>query len=75
MVGWHLQFDGQEFEQALGVGDGQGSLACCSQWGPKGSDLIEQLNFIKKMEPSHFAKSNYPVTEDKHCLIQLMGGV
>ena len=35
MVGWHNQLDGQEFEQALGVGDGQGSLACYSPWGLK----------------------------------------
>ena len=33
MVGWHHQLDGHEFEQALRVGDGQGSLACCSPWG------------------------------------------
>jgi len=33
MVGWHHRLDGHEFEQALGVGDGQGSLACCSPWG------------------------------------------
>ena len=33
LVGWHHQLDGHEFEQALGVGDGQGSLACCSPWG------------------------------------------
>ena len=32
MVGWHHRFDGHEFEQALGVGDGQGSLVCCSPW-------------------------------------------
>ena len=44
MVGWHHQLDGQEFEQALGVGDGQGSLACCSLWGHKQSDKTEQLN-------------------------------
>ena len=31
MVGWHHQLDGYEFEQALGAGDGQGSLACCSR--------------------------------------------
>ena len=31
MVGWHHQFDGPEFEQALGASDGQGSLVCCSQ--------------------------------------------
>ena len=33
MVGWHYQLTGCEFEQALGVGDGQGGLACCSSWG------------------------------------------
>ena len=36
MVGWHHQLDGHEFEQALGVGDGQGSLKCCSPWGRRG---------------------------------------
>ena len=35
MVGWHHRLNGHEFEQALGVGDGQGSLACCSTWGYK----------------------------------------
>ena len=35
MVGWHHHLNGHEFEQALGVGDGQGSLACCSPWGRK----------------------------------------
>ena len=44
MVGWHHQLDGHEFEQALGVGDGQGSLACCSPWGHKRVDTTEQLN-------------------------------
>ena len=39
MVGWYHQLDGHEFEQALGVGDGQGSLACCSPWGHKESDM------------------------------------
>ena len=43
MVGWHHQLNGHEFEQALGVGDGQGSLACCSPWGRKESDMTEQL--------------------------------
>ena len=43
-VGWHHQFDGQEFEQAPGIGDGQGSLVCCSPWGHKESDTTEQLN-------------------------------
>ena len=35
MFGWHHQLDGHEFEQALGVNDGQGRLACCSPWGCK----------------------------------------
>ena len=44
MVGWHHQLNGHEFEQALGVGDGQRSLACCSLWGCKESDMTERLN-------------------------------
>ena len=44
MVGWHHQLDGHEFEQALGVGDGQGGLACCSPLGHKELDMAEQLN-------------------------------
>ena len=44
MVGWHHRLYGHEFEQALGVGDGQGSLACRSAWGHKESDMTEQLN-------------------------------
>ena len=44
MVGWHHQLDGDELKQDPGVGDGQGSLACCSPWGHKESDTTEQLN-------------------------------
>ena len=44
MVGWHHRLDEHEFEQALGVGDGEGSLACCSPWGCKESDTTEQLS-------------------------------
>ena len=44
MVGWYHQVDGHEFEQALGVGDRQGSLACCNPWGLKESDTTERLN-------------------------------
>ena len=44
MAGWHHQLNGDEFEQALGVGDGQGSLACCSPWCRKESNTTEQLN-------------------------------
>ena len=42
MVGWHHQLNGHEFEEALGDGKGQGSLACCNPWGCKVSDTTEQ---------------------------------
>ena len=45
MLRWQHQLDGHESEQALGVGDGQGSLACCSPWGRQESDMIERLNW------------------------------
>ena len=44
MVGWYHQLDGHEFEQALGVGDGQGSLACCSPWDCKELDTAMLLD-------------------------------
>ena len=44
MVGWHQRLDGCEFEQPLGLGDGQGSLACCSPWDYKDLDMTEHLN-------------------------------
>ena len=44
MPGWHHRLDGCEFEWTLGVGDGQGGLACCDSWGRKESDTTEQLN-------------------------------
>ena len=44
MAGWHHRLDGHEFEYALGVADGQRSLACCSPWDCKESDMTEQLN-------------------------------
>ena len=44
MVGWHHHLNGHEFEQAPGVGDGQGGLVCCSPRGRKESDTTEQLN-------------------------------
>ena len=65
MVGWHHQLDGHELEQALGVGDGQGSLACCSPWGCKELDMTERLN--NKFSPKipfhpgcHIALSRVP---------------
>ena len=45
MVGWHYRLNGHEFEQAPGVGDGQGGLVCCSPWGCKESDMTKRLNW------------------------------
>ena len=50
MVEWHHQLDGREFEQAPGVDDGQGDLACCSPWGHKESDMTEWLNRNNSMQ-------------------------
>ena len=44
MAGWHHGLDGRDSECTRGVGDGQGSLACCDSWGRKESDLTERLN-------------------------------
>ena len=44
MTGWHHQLNGHEFEQTLGDGEGQRSLACCSPWDHKEMDKTEQLN-------------------------------
>ena len=45
MIGWHHWLNGHESEEALGAGDGQGSLVCCSSWGGKESDTTERLNW------------------------------
>ena len=45
VAGWHHQLDGRESEWTLGVGDGQGGLACCNLWGRNKSDMTEQLNW------------------------------
>ena len=81
--GWHHWFNGHEFEQVPEVGDGQGSLVCCSPWGHKKSDTTEQLNrnwmwkfkFIKTSsvmrnqwaEPAHRMPGSSNVSHTIHC--------
>ena len=55
---WHHWLNGQEFEQALGVGDGQGSLACCSPWSHKESDTTEWLNWFLDLLASFLLNTN-----------------
>ena len=49
MAGWHHWLDGRESQWTLGVGDGQGGLACCNSWGRKESDTTERLNGTELM--------------------------
>ena len=51
MVGWHNRLDGHGFGWTLGVGDGQGGLACCGSWGRKELDTTERLNWIELKSP------------------------
>ena len=47
MAGWHHRLNGHKFEWTLGIGDGQGGLACCNSWGHKEPDKTEQLNWTE----------------------------
>ena len=53
MVGWHHWLNGHEFEQTPGHSEKQGSLACCSPWGRKESDMTEQLNNNRISDAEH----------------------
>ena len=60
MVRWHHQLDGHEFEQALGVGDGQGNLMCWNPWGSKELDMTERLNWTD-FSPDNISTKEYTV--------------
>ena len=55
-AGWHHRLNGHEFEWTLGVGDGQGGLACSSPWGHKESDTTEWLNWTELNQTPTFSK-------------------
>ena len=58
MVGWHHWLNGHGFGWTLGVGDGQGGLACCSSWGRKESDTTEWLNWTGSNLNVHWQRSS-----------------
>ena len=60
MVGWHHRLSGHEFEQALGDGEGQGSLVCCSPWGRKESDTTKQLNSNDEPQSQRMPRGGQP---------------
>ena len=69
MVGWHHQLSGQQFEQTLGDGKGQGSLVCSSPWGHKESDTTKRLNNNEAQPyllPSYKLDHLLPEREAKH---------
>ena len=75
MVGWHHRLKGHEFEWAPGVGEGQGSLVCCSPWGCKESDMTEQLNNsnVTGIPVTHF-RGHQPLQERVGCRERMKAG-
>ena len=65
MAGWHHWLDGSEFEWTLGVGDGQGGLACCNSWDRKELDMTEWLNWIETVahQPTSPLSMGFPRQE------------
>ena len=61
MVGWHHQLNGHGFGWTLGVGDGQGGLACCGSWGHKELDTTEQLNWTEHLRYTILANFKYTI--------------
>ena len=68
MVEWHHQLNGHEFEQALGVGDEQGCLACCSPQGGQELDMTERLNWTELSKDITLASLLLSPTSSKSCL-------
>ena len=66
MVGWHYRLNGHDFEQAPGVADGQGSLACCGSWGHKELDATERLNWIDQDKVQWRDFAGGPVAKPPH---------
>ena len=67
MVGWHHWLNGHVFGWTLGVGDGQGGLACCGSWGRKESDTTERLNWTELRIPQkRFLPIPFPCTHHSH---------
>ena len=68
MVGWHQQLNGHEFEQAPRNSEGQGSLACCSPWGCKESDMTQrterQLQIVIVGFPGGSVVNNPPAMQE-----------
>ena len=69
MVGWYHWLDGHEFEQALGVGDGQGGLACCSPWGHKESTWLSDWTELRGLSFLRSHVATIPPTPLRTCTL------
>ena len=81
MVGWHHQLSGHYFEQALGVGDGQGGLVCRSPWGRREADTTERLNRTEPLPyllclngELYYSKSTLDFARDTKFLLWFLKG-
>ena len=75
MVGWHHQCIGHKFEQALGVGDGQGTLACCCPWGHKEWNTTEWLNWwFSSLISRYLSKGNRNTMLERYTCSMLTAG-
>ena len=75
MAGWYHPLDGREFEWTLGVGDGQGGLACCNSWGHKVSDTTERLNWIERGDSNPVQRSCLDSPMDSRAWRAIVHGV
>ena len=73
MAGWHHRLGGYEFEQTLGIGDGQRGLTCCNSWVHKESDTTEPLNWTEGLPSSSTVKCLPVVQKMKEILVQSLG--
>ena len=73
IVGWHNQLNGHKFEQALGVSDGQRSLACCSPGGRKELDTTERLNKNSKQSSEAWVREKIHSGDQQRSLILRSG--
>ena len=74
MAGWHHQFDGHKFEQALGVADGQGNLACCNQWECRvGHDWATEMNWTELKISNQLPRNTYSFCFGLHKLFSGKG--
>ena len=75
MVGWHHRLNGHEFGWTLGIGDGQGGLACCSSWGRKELGMTEWLNWTEPKTPLMKIKStskSFKIEKSFHFYLELL---